>query len=151
MFPGVNLMFNNDIHLMVTIFQQALQFKDHEEWGHAKYVKRHETKIKDAGLLFDYLGLAEQNAKSPLGWKPTRLLMEIIGKRASNPKTSRVPDKDDLTIEFLLHLAFGEDTEPRGHFAFDVLTALGLMRSNDDEGCWEATSQLKVLLKEDQD
>lgn len=142
-------MYDKDIHLVVSIFQQAIQYKGHEERDQAKYVKRHATKIKDAGLMFNYLGLAEPDDNSPIGWKPTHRMMEVIALRASKPKSSRASGKEDFLIEYLYTLSFGESKD-RADFAFEFLKVIGLLRSDDCEGCWVSTLQLKELFKQDQ-
>ena len=134
-------MFNNDTYLMVVIFQKMFQL-DMEINDPAKYVKRHESRIKKAGQLLEYLGLAEQDVESPLGWKPTRHLIEIIANRLSKHLPRGEFEVDDLTTYFLSAAVFGRgDTE--ADLGYSTLHALGLLRMTF--GGWEATRQLKEL------
>ena len=47
-----------------------------------KYVKTYKSDIEEAGQLFAYLGLAKPDTQSPLGWRPTPALLDVIAKRA---------------------------------------------------------------------
>jgi len=101
-------MYDTDIHLMVKIFQEIFQFEGKVETDPAKYVKRHENRIKKAGQLFQYLDLAEVDAESPLGWRPTHSLMELIAKRMSkNKPRGKSCCSEDLTSAFLWVTVFG--------------------------------------------
>jgi hypothetical protein len=70
--------------LMITIFQQVFLPQD-DERDPKKYLKKYATDIKLAGQLFEYLGLAQIDERSPLGWKPTDQLVDIIAKKSSAP------------------------------------------------------------------
>lgn len=91
-------MFDNETYLMVKIFQTILQSDGLEEPDPAKYLKLYEAEINDAGLVLEYLGLAKLDKKSPLGWRPTPLLLEIIAQRLSKQKRQREDADDELTV-----------------------------------------------------
>ena len=74
-------MLDNDTQLMVSIFQKVFQLEGSEEHDPVKYVKTYELHIEEVGQIFAYLGLAKPDTQSALGWKPTRLLMEIIAQK----------------------------------------------------------------------
>jgi hypothetical protein len=132
-FLGVDLMFDNDIQLMVSIFHKAYQLGGAEERDPAKYVKTHKSDIEEAGQLFAYLDLAKPDAQSPLGWRPTPALMEIIANRAARlarPLDDTVSAEDRLMISLLCDAAFGKSRYPV--CAIQVLRALGLVRQAFD-------------------
>jgi len=71
---------DTDSLLMITIFQQV--FLPHEdERDPKKYLNKYASDIKLAGQLFEYLGLAHVDKRSPLGWRPTDRLVDIIAKK----------------------------------------------------------------------
>ena len=78
-------MFDNDTQLVVSIFRRAFQMVGSEEHVPEKYVKSYKSDIEEAGQLFAYLGLAKPDTQSPLGWRPTPALMDVIAKRAVRP------------------------------------------------------------------
>ena len=142
-------MFDNDTQLMVSIFRRVFQLAGSEERVPEKYVKSYKSDIEEAGQLFAYLGLAEPDTQSPLGWRPTPALMDVIAKRAvreSKPIDRMVRAEDSLIISLLCDAAFGEAHKRYPLCAFSVLTALGLAREayNDD---WP-TLQLRRLFAE---
>ena len=75
-------MFDNDTQLMVSIFRRVFQLVGSEERVPERYVKSYKLDIEEAGQLFACLGLAKPDTQSPLGWRPTLALMEIIANRA---------------------------------------------------------------------
>jgi hypothetical protein len=130
-------MWNNDAHLMVSIFLNTVQLEGSEQYEPQKYAKEYEAHIKDAGLLFQYLGLAKSDSESPLGWKPTPELLEIIAERAARriKQSSRDAGVEDTIITSLLRdLVFGEGraNTPDQYLAFKALGKLGLMRESAD-------------------
>ena len=145
-------MFDNDTQLLVSIFQEVFQLEGSVEHDPVKYVKTYELDIEEAGKLFAYLGLAKPDTQSPLGWKPTHLLMEIIAKRVV--RRSKLIDRmvcaeDSFIISLLCDAAFGE-AHPIKHYplcAFKVLTSLGLVRETTD-GPDLSTLHLRQLFAE---
>ena len=139
-------MFDNETYLMIKIFQTIIQLDGLEEPDPAKYLKLYEFEVKDAGLVLDYLGLAKQDKKSLLSWRPTPLLLEIIVRRLlSKPKRPREDADDELTGHLLSDAVFGEQVEgQRGHLGYLLLLELGLLQGNDAGG-WGATKELRIL------
>src|SRR6185312_4403961 len=124
-------MFDNDTQLMVSIFQRVFQLAGSVERVPETYVKTYQSDIQEAGQLFTWLGLAKPDAKSPLGWRPTHDLLDVIAKRAvrpSKPVDREVREDDSLVFSLLLDAAFGEgrDRDCPPVCAFKVLNALGL-------------------------
>ena len=135
---GVNPMMDNDTQLMVSIFRRVFQSVGSEEHVPDRYMKSFKSEIEEAGQLFAYLGLAKPDTQSPLGWRPTPALMDVVAKRAvrrSKPIDRAVRAEESLIISLLLDAAFGEDREVYPLFAFSVLTALGFTRETitDDD------------------
>ena len=136
--------FNKDTLLVVKIFQRAFQLSGIEQSNPAKYVKLYEDEIKDTGLLFEYLGLAKRDKMSPLGWKPTDQLLEIIAKGPSKKKAEPEFRGDPFMLDLLSHVVFGEDAGQRGTFALNILFWLGLLQE-DESGSEVPTLQLRNL------
>lgn len=127
--------FDLKAQLMITIFQQA--------WGSspierdpAKYVKKERTAVAEAGQLFEYLGLATVDRKSPLGWRPTRRMMEYIEEKGEHSATYPANNEEELEDNgrsfifwVLADEVFGRDRPPgTGELGFRVLDALDLTR-----------------------
>ena len=130
-------MFDSDTQLIVSIFRRVFQLVSSEERVPERYVKTYKSDIEEAGQLFAYLGLAKPDTQSPLGWRPTPALLDVIAKRAvrgSKPIDRMVRAEDSLIISLLCDAAFGEAHKRYPLCAFSVLTALGLVREgyNDD-------------------
>ena len=77
----INRALDDDTRLMVSIFQKVFHLH-HVERDQVKYVKRYADAIKRTGQLFEYLGLARPDKQSPLGWRPTLVLLDIMNKHA---------------------------------------------------------------------
>jgi hypothetical protein len=134
-------MFDNDTQLLVAIFQEVFHpEKPHKRFYRlvpAGYVKTYKSQIEIAGQLFEYLDLAKSDPESPLGWRPTHLLLEVIAKRAarqSKPLDRFVHVADDLTTTLLCDAVFGDLTDPSVDtgLGFCVLRALRLLRKDKD-------------------
>src|ERR1700751_2681092 len=76
-----NLIFDDDTRLMVSIFQKVFHLR-YVERDQVKYVKRYADAIRSTGQLFEYLGLARPDKQSPLGWRATLVLLDIVNKHA---------------------------------------------------------------------
>ena len=103
--------------------------------------------FRKAGELLEYLGLAEADAKSPLGWKPTRSMMELIAYRLAKtkPKGTKVIG-DDFISELLWHFAYQGSSGQGSELGRYTLHALGLLRENA-EGELHATQQLQHIFE----
>ena len=133
----INRALDDDTQLMVSIFQKVFHLH-HVERDQVKYVKRYADAIKRTGQLFEYLGLARPDKQSPLGWRPTLVLLDIMNKHARGK--SKRSDKPTSTLNhvlmFLMHDAiFSAGTRmyrtcPLG---YEVLHELGLVRRDDED------------------
>jgi hypothetical protein len=132
--------------LMITIFQQVFLPQD-DERDPKKYLKKYAKDIKLAGQLFEYLGLAQIDERSPLGCKPTGQLVDIIAKKAarpSKPTAKSAINGGELILDLLTDAVFGQDhNDHHNHLGDKVLNALGLIQ--DCEKYWAATPLLLEL------
>ena len=153
-------MFDNDTELLVAVFQEVFQLEPDEgddelELDSVQYMQRHKWQIEIAGQLFAYLGLARPDTQSPLGWRPTHLLLEVIAKRAvrRSKLIDRIVCEEDTLIISLLCDAVFADGSYRDHsvyttgLGFSVLCALGLLREST-EGFNLPTLELRQLFAE---
>ena len=139
---------------LITIFQQEYRCFP-AELDPVKYVKKEPRAIAEANQLFEYLGLATFDRKSPLGWRPTQRMIKLIEEKAGHSAT--YPAKydeglDDSALSFIPWLlpdqVFGRHCPPcTGQLGFCVLRVLGLTR-DDDIGGQVATPELVGLFIE---
>jgi DNA-binding transcriptional ArsR family regulator len=130
-------MFDQDTQRLVRIFQKVFNLS-YVERDQLKYVKRYAHAIERAGQLFEYLGLAKLDKQSPLGWRPTPVLLDIMNKQSA-PK-SKQNDKaisvvDRLLMDLLTDVILGDDESHQidlFSLGFDVLRELGLVREDRD-------------------
>jgi hypothetical protein len=135
--------------MMITLFQKVFH-AGYVERDPVKYLKRYPGYIKYAGKLFAYLGLANIDKESSLGWKPTERLKKIVKNKAGSLHEPRplksVALKDQLIMSLLNHVVFGDLRYPdqRGLLGYDVLHLLGLLR-RDRDGWMKASPVLLDL------
>ena len=94
-------------------------------------MRRNTSDIEEAGQLFACFGFGKPDTQSPLGWRPTPALMEIIANRAARlarPLDGMVSAEDRLIISLLCDAAFGKAHSHYPLCAFQALRALGLAR-----------------------
>jgi hypothetical protein len=147
---------DNDIQLVVEIFQQIYQPQGEVIDNPTEYVKRCKKLIKSAGPELNFLGLAHPDKKSPFGWRPTSRLRTYIAQRLLGKKSKGLLYEAEPMYEILRDYIFGPakpfDADdvmgPRemfgNHFlARDLLVALNLLRPGK-QGDW-VTSELHDL------
>jgi hypothetical protein len=103
------------------------------------------------------LGLAKQDTKAGLGWRPTTRLLDLIVKKvvrqSLKPSKNQAVPEDSFFLESILDAVPGEGELHRhqvAYYAFHVLASLGLLRESYD-GDWKTTRQLRELLFEAND
>jgi hypothetical protein len=138
--------------LMIAIFQEANSIWDWEDVADkAQYVKCCASDIDRLGRVLKFLGLAEDEKQSVLGWKPTAQLIRIIARRAARPtKASEkyVTKRERAIIQSLLQLAGGwVETVYSEDFVFTVLNSFGLLRESVHGEC-KPTALLREMLGE---
>ena len=132
-------MFDKDTQRLVRIFQKVFNLS-YVERDQVKYVKRYARAIEWVGQLFEYLGLAKLNKQSPLGWRPTPVLLSIMNKqRRISRKPGRQTNSQRLTPYILAARCRTRRREASLAslltFGFKVLQELGLMRGNREGDC----------------
>ncbi len=138
--------------LMIAIFQEAHPIGGVEDvTDKAQYVKCCASDIDRLGRVLKFLGLADDEKQSVLGWKPTAQLIHIIAGRAARPtKASEkyVTKREHAIIQSLLQLAGGwVETVYTEDFVFRVLNSFGLFRESVDNEC-KPTALLREMLEE---
>lgn len=123
-------MFGKNARRLIAIFQDVVRSDDCDTM---QYLNRYASEIEITRKLFEHLYLAEADERSHLGWRPTRLLLEIMNQRKYRKWSDKpISREDELIIELLCNAAFGDvrHTYPAGSFrlAFGVLYQLGLMQ-----------------------
>jgi hypothetical protein len=132
-------MWDNDVQLVVKIFQQILPLRQMD--NSVDYLERHKGEIEAAGRQLKFLQLVKFDKKSPLGWRPTELLLKYLAERVT-VRRSRRPLYEASSMYLLVRytaLNFGKNI-----FSRELLIALGLIRSRGGED-W-VTSDLHRLL-----
>ena len=119
-----------------------------------KYVKRYAGHIEWAGRLFQFLDLAKPDKQSPLGWRPTPLLLDLMNKqsaRKSKPSHKPIPMLNKLIVDLLQDAVIGDESYKVSggvlSLGYEVLQELGLVRE-DREGDTGATPRLLHLFAE---
>jgi hypothetical protein len=138
-------MFDSEARRLVTIFQDVFNLGDCEP-DRAKYVKRHAGFIETTGRLFEYLSLAELDKESPLGWRPTPVLLYLMNEQArkSTPSRKSISMQGKLLMSFLDDAAFDAESDRSCALGYEVLRELGLLRE-DWEGEYAPTRRLLWL------
>jgi hypothetical protein len=134
---------NTETRLLIGFFQQAIQVGEAEP-DPTKYLEKFRSEIKTTGRFFAYLGLAKADKRSPLGWKPTAPLLDLIAKsKARRPKATRksASPVDRLVLDLLLDSVLGDESRI---FLCWVLIKLGLVLEDVDDN-WMATPDLVQL------
>jgi hypothetical protein len=135
---------NKQTRLLIGFFQQAIQVGEVEP-DPAKYLKKFESDIKTTGRLFEYLGLAKADKQSPLGWKPTAPLLDLMAKskaRRSKPTRKSASLVDTLILDLMLETALGSNA---GNFCCYVLIGLGLIVQNLENDWIPAPELLRLF------
>jgi hypothetical protein len=101
-----------------------------------KYLDRNRNNIAAAGRMFEFFGLAKPDSSSPLGWKGTQGMMELI----ADPKAflpNSPPSYGELAenlivlmIEASLGVAVDDPMLKESLFCQDCLYKLGLLFKN---------------------
>jgi hypothetical protein len=139
-------MFDKDTKRLVGIFQEVFNQDDCKP-DQAKYVKRYAGFIKTTGQLFEYLSLAELDEESPLGWRPTPVLLYLMDERAarkSKPSRRPISLQGRLLMYLMLDAVFDGERDSSCALGYEVLRELGLLRE-DGEGEYGPTRRLLWL------
>ncbi len=138
--------FDAETRLLLSFLLQDFEVDD-VETNPAKYLKKCRPEIETTGRLFAYLGLAKTDKQSPLGWKPTAPLLDLIAKskaRRSKPTRKSGSLVDTLILDLMLDTVLGSDA---GNFCCYVLIRLGLIVQHV-ETAWSPAPQLVQLFSD---
>jgi hypothetical protein len=72
---------SSDALLMIQSFRDANPDEGDGELSAAEFLRKNAHRIRGIGLLLEMAGLAEQDAQSALGWRPTQHLVNLIAER----------------------------------------------------------------------
>jgi hypothetical protein len=125
-------MWDTDIQLVVKIFQQIIPLEEVET--PVEYLERHKHLIAAAGRELEFLQLAMPDNKSPLGWRPTPLLMKFMAKRRTAKKAKPLYPAA-IMFNLLADYVNGYSAD-RGQsiiLSDEILLAAGLLVGDDDE------------------
>jgi hypothetical protein len=134
-------MYDKDTQRVVGFFQE-ISHASYVERDQVKYVKRYADSIETTGQLFEYLSLAELDEKSPMGWRPTPVLLYLMDEQAarkSKPNRRSISLQGGLLMNFLRDAVFGAERDELGGcgcaLGFIALRELGLLREDWDGYC----------------
>jgi|ERR1700730_8808326 len=113
---------------LITFFQKAFQAGTVER-DPEKYLAKYRSEIEAAGKVFQYLELAKPDSKAALGWKPTKLLLDLIAKsNAGRPTVAPEPVEVQVLLDLMLHTMLDSDWDQgTGCFCVHSLMRLGLV------------------------
>jgi hypothetical protein len=81
MTPNETSTLSSDTLLMIRSFRQANPDKRDGQLSAAEFLQKNAHRIRGIGPLLELAGLAEQDAQSDLGWRPTPHLITLIANR----------------------------------------------------------------------
>jgi hypothetical protein len=127
---------------LINFFQKAFQAGTVER-DPEKYLAKYHSKIEAAGKVFQYLDLATPDSKATLGWKPTKLLLDLIAKsNASRPKEAPGSVEVQVLLGLMLDTMLGsERRQGLALLCIHSLIRLGLV-VEDSLGDWVPTIEL---------
>jgi hypothetical protein len=99
-----------------------------------KYVEYYKPEFQAAGPELKYLGLAELDSKSPIGWTPTSLLMHFVSKLKTG-ETSKPLYEAEIFWELLDDQVFGyiSDRMKGSKITQELLVGLNLIQEDKNE------------------
>src|SRR5277367_803907 len=136
---------------LFVIFREACT----TEWDETKalngYVKFWKENVFAVGRVFQWLGLAEPDEESVIGWKASSLLMGlmVINRRGRLSRKTTVSQEDIDTFDLIVEAALGnkEDWSDSLGFIWDCLRVVGLVMETQ-EGELAPTRLLRELAVE---
>jgi hypothetical protein len=131
-----DLNFDPETYLLFSIYYQACGSLKGMDGGAATYLQHFEKEIRGTGQVLEWLGLATPSEGSPLGCKPSHLLMSLIvepRKRSQSKKPFGYPEKAEVFYDILFYAKVGDVEECSNirSFVLSVLRFLGLAKVAD--------------------
>jgi hypothetical protein len=90
----------------------VFQFADDHCDDQVKYVKLF-SDHRWTGRLFKFFNLAKPDKRSPLGWRPTPVLLDLMNKqltRKSRPNRKLLPVVNKLILDLLIDAVIGDES-----------------------------------------
>jgi hypothetical protein len=128
---NMTTMFDAETRLLLSFLLQDFEVGD-VETNPAKYLKKCRPEIETTGQFLAYLGLAQADKLSPLGWKPTAPLLDLIAKSKaprSRPTRKSASLVDTLFLDLMIDTVLGSGAD---NFCCYVLVRLGLIVEDVD-------------------
>lgn len=139
---------SSDIRQVVGILQERFQVGE-VITDPILYVEEYRSEIQAAGRELEFLQLAYSDNGSPLGWRPTPLLMKFIARRCSARKAKPLYGAA-IMYNLLADCVFGYRAD-RGSsiiLSSEILLAVGLLAGDDDEYGPYVTRKLHRLFRD---
>jgi hypothetical protein len=125
--------FDAHTYILLAIFWETNWRPDGPIMSAQGFIDKHRRDIWDTCKVLEVLGLAVPDGKSPLNWRPTSDLIDLVTLFREAPECGQV---------------LATDTEQEALPAvLDVLAFIGLLKRADD-GEWMPTRQLRKLAAE---
>jgi hypothetical protein len=150
-----SIMYRNDenldseTYLLFAIYSQACRLKCDSRPTAKSYLKTFGKEIQGTARVLEWLGLATPDKTSPLGCRPTTLLMWIIARQPNRPLKAKKSDpsaQDEDAIDSIIDAALADDrfSTNAQSFVRHVLGGLGLIKRTEG-GDWAPTRLLREL------
>lgn len=146
---------NNDTYLVLEICMRSYTFSEVDSYDVSTFIKNFADAIKSAGAVFRFFRLAVPDAKSHIGWRPTKCFMKIIAERLVRAERLRTINGYPSLLDALRSIVFPEFRVEDDHFLYAqgdlacaVFEQLGLLRQKD--GKLLCTERLLDLLRNGQ-
>jgi len=127
-------MLDNDIYLIAEVFRRsskatygAKKIIKPCELSAERYIELSANDMRSVGKMFEFLGLAQPDGKSPIGWKPTNTLMQLIAERATKPTSQQKFIQAKWIIDILDDLVAYDGVPEAAELGFCVLEKLELV------------------------
>jgi hypothetical protein len=138
--------------LLVLLYKSDSRSPD-DRASTAKYVESHKSEIEATCRVLEWLRLAAPARRSPLGWKASNLLVDLIvkpRKRLGRSVKACIESWEENAVNMIFEAALGNldhmTYECRSYIEW-LFGFLGLMNINDD-GDWIPTRRLLNLAAE---
>src|SRR5580700_8760230 len=137
--------FDTHTYILLSIFWETNWRADRPIMSAQGFIDQHRRDIVDTCKVLEVLGLAVPDGKSPLNWRPTPDLIDLVTPIREAPGCGEVLATD--TEQEALSALVGESLIGTASYVRDVLAFIGLLKRADD-GEWMPTQQLRKLAPE---
>jgi hypothetical protein len=137
--------FDTHTYILLSIFWETNWRADRPIMSAQGFIDKHQREIRDTCKVFEVLGLAVPDGKSPLNWRPTSDLIDLVTLFREGPGCGEVLATD--TEQEALSALVGDSLIGTASYVRDVLAFIGLLKRADD-GEWMPMQQLRKLAAE---